>query len=44
VAEEPFIRECERRMHKALIEPGTMVGALAATAIGSPTTQVFLFV
>ena len=29
VADEAFLAECERRMHRARVEPGTMVGALA---------------
>ncbi len=39
VADEAFLAECERRMHRARVEPGTMVGALAATAIGSPVSH-----
>lgn len=35
-----FLRECERRAHRAHIEPGTMVGPLAATAIGSPVNRL----
>jgi len=34
-----FLRECERRMQRALVQPGTMVGPLAATSIGCPTTR-----
>ena len=39
VDSKAFLRECERRMHRALVQPGTMVGPLAATSIGCPTTQ-----
>ena len=34
--------ECERRFMKSVVNPGEMVGALAAQSLGEPTTQMTL--
>ncbi|KRY41933.1 DNA-directed RNA polymerase III subunit RPC1 [Trichinella spiralis] len=37
-----FLEECQRRYQQALIHPGTAVGAISATSIGEPSTQMTL--
>ena len=37
-----FLEACEARYHRAVIEPGTAVGALCAQSIGEPGTQMTL--
>ncbi|CAD5229444.1 unnamed protein product [Bursaphelenchus okinawaensis] len=37
-----FIELCEKKLKKAIVEPGTAVGAVAATSIGEPSTQMTL--
>lgn len=37
-----FIHTCKEKYMKAVIEPGTAVGALAAQSIGEPGTQMTL--
>ena len=38
------LKTIERRYHKALVQPGEMVGAIAAQSIGEPATQVCLYI
>ena len=42
VNSQSFLEECERRLRRAKIDAGTMVGALAATSLGEPCTQMCL--
>ncbi|KAK5979682.1 DNA-directed RNA polymerase subunit, partial [Trichostrongylus colubriformis] len=37
-----FLEKCCEKQKKAVIEPGTAVGAIAATSIGEPSTQMTL--
>jgi len=37
-----FLAQCQRRLEKAMIEPGTACGALGAQSIGEPGTQMTL--
>ncbi|EYC08344.1 hypothetical protein Y032_0066g3709 [Ancylostoma ceylanicum] len=37
-----FLESCCRKLNKAAVEPGTAVGAIAATSIGEPSTQMTL--
>ncbi|KAK6745748.1 hypothetical protein RB195_012082 [Necator americanus] len=37
-----FLEKCCLKLKRAIIEPGTAVGAIAATSIGEPTTQMTL--
>ncbi|MFH4974741.1 hypothetical protein AB6A40_001450 [Gnathostoma spinigerum] len=37
-----FIELCHSKLKRAIIEPGTAVGAIAATSIGEPSTQMTL--
>ncbi|CAD5234319.1 unnamed protein product [Bursaphelenchus xylophilus] len=37
-----FIELCEKKLKKAIVEPGTAVGAVSATSIGEPSTQMTL--
>ncbi|ETN82763.1 DNA-directed RNA polymerase subunit A domain protein [Necator americanus] len=37
-----FLEKCCLKLKRAIIEPGTTVGAIAATSIGEPTTQMTL--
>ncbi|KAL3989412.1 RNA polymerase Rpb1 domain 5 family protein [Acanthocheilonema viteae] len=37
-----FIGLCSRKFRRAICEPGTAVGAIAATSIGEPSTQMTL--
>ncbi|KAI6190923.1 DNA-directed RNA polymerase subunit [Aphelenchoides bicaudatus] len=39
---DAFIKLCTVKLHKAFIEPGTAVGAVSATSIGEPPTQMTL--
>ncbi|KJH41173.1 RNA polymerase Rpb1, domain 2 [Dictyocaulus viviparus] len=37
-----FLEKCCDKLKKAIVEPGTAVGAIAATSIGEPSTQMTL--
>ncbi|WKY14160.1 hypothetical protein Q1695_000032 [Nippostrongylus brasiliensis] len=37
-----FLERCCLKLRKAVVEPGTAVGAIAATSIGEPSTQMTL--
>ncbi|KAK6759531.1 hypothetical protein RB195_021237 [Necator americanus] len=37
-----FLESCCLKLRKAVVEPGTAVGAIAATSIGEPSTQMTL--
>ncbi|EYB98276.1 hypothetical protein Y032_0132g1690 [Ancylostoma ceylanicum] len=37
-----FLESCCLKLRKAIVEPGTAVGAIAATSIGEPSTQMTL--
>ncbi|CAI4229809.1 unnamed protein product [Auanema sp. JU1783] len=37
-----FIELCDQKLRRAVTEPGTAVGAIAATSIGEPSTQMTL--
>merc|ERR1719251_681690 len=39
---ESFIQQCTEKYDRALMEPGTAVGALCAQSIGEPGTQMTL--
>uniref|UniRef100_A0A0K0FAM9 DNA-directed RNA polymerase subunit n=1 Tax=Strongyloides venezuelensis TaxID=75913 RepID=A0A0K0FAM9_STRVS len=37
-----MVKLCSMKLHRAITEPGTAVGAVAATSIGEPSTQMTL--
>uniref|UniRef100_A0A0N4Z3L6 DNA-directed RNA polymerase subunit n=1 Tax=Parastrongyloides trichosuri TaxID=131310 RepID=A0A0N4Z3L6_PARTI len=37
-----MVKLCSMKLHRAITEPGTAVGAIAATSIGEPSTQMTL--
>lgn len=36
-----LLNDCTRRLRRAIAQPGTMVGALAATSLGEPVSKIF---